>query len=94
MYSYVPFLLGTLLLLIVPGPSVSIIIANTLRYNFISGIKTTVGTVSGSASMFILYAYGFNFLNNQLNIFLIFIQWVGIFIYSILVLACSKMLRI
>jgi len=76
MYSYFPFLLATLLLLIVPGPSVSIIIANTLRYNFISGIKTTVGTVSGSASMFILYAYGFNFLNNQLNLFLIFMELI------------------
>ena len=30
----------------------SIIIANTLRYNFISGIKTTLGTVTGSAFMF------------------------------------------
>ena len=79
MYAYFPFLLATLLLLIVPGPSVSIIIANTLRYNFISGIKTTIGTVSGSASMFVLYAYGFDFLNNQLNLFLIIVQWIGIF---------------
>ena len=74
MHSYFPFLLATLLLLIVRGPSVSIIIANTLRYNFISGIKTTIGTVSGSASMFILYAYGFDFLNNQLNLFLIIVR--------------------
>ena len=65
-------------MLIVPGPSVSIIIANTLRYNFISGIKTTLGTVIGSASMFVLYAYGFDFLNNQLNLFLIILQWIGI----------------
>ena len=73
MQTFIPFLLATFLLLVVPGPSVSIIIANTLRYNFISGIKTTLGTVTGSASMFILYAYGFDFLNNQLNLFLIII---------------------
>ena len=73
MKIYLPFLLATFLLLIIPGPSVSIIIANTLRYNFISGIKTTLGTVTGSASIFILYAYGFDFLNNQLNLFLIII---------------------
>mgnify|MGYP000565754468 FL=1 len=73
MKIYLPFLLVTFLLLIIPGPSVSIIIANTLRYNFISGIKTTLGTVTGSASIFILYAYGFDFLNNQLNLFLIII---------------------
>jgi threonine/homoserine/homoserine lactone efflux protein len=79
MKIYLPFLLVTFLLLIIPGPSVSIIIANTLRYNFISGIKTTLGTVTGSASIFILYAYGFDFLNNQLNLFLIIVQWIGIF---------------
>ena len=73
MKIYLPFLLVTFLLLIIPGPSVSIIIANTLRYNFISGIKTTLGTVTRSASIFILYAYGFDFLNNQLNLFLIII---------------------
>ena len=79
MKIYLPFLLATILMLVVPGPSVSIVIANTLKYNFISGIKTTIGTLVGSASMFVLYAYGFNFINNQLNVFLIFIQWVGIF---------------
>ena len=79
MNIYLPFLLATILMLVVPGPSVSIVIANTLKYNFISGIKTTIGTLVGSASMFVLYAYGFNFINNQLNVFLIFIQWVGIF---------------
>ena len=88
---YLPFLLATFLLLIVPGPSVSIIIANTLRYNFISGIKTTLGTVTGSSSMFVLYAYGFDFLNNQLNLFLIIVQWIGIFYLFILALACLKM---
>ena len=79
MENYFTFLLATILMLVVPGPSVSIVIANTLKYNFISGIKTTIGTLAGSASMFVLYAYGFNFINNQLNVFLIFIQWVGIF---------------
>ena len=79
MENYFTFLLATILMLVVPGPSVSIVIANTLKYNFISGIKTTIGTLMGSASMFVLYAYGFNFINNQLNVFLIFIQWVGIF---------------
>ena len=79
MNIYLPYLLATILMLVVPGPSVSIVIANTLKYNFISGIKTTIGTLVGSASMFVLYAYGFNFINNQLNVFLIFIQWVGIF---------------
>ena len=79
MNIYLPFLLATILMLVVPGPSVSIVIANTLKYNFISGIKTIIGTLAGSASMFVLYAYGFNFINNQLNVFLIFIQWVGIF---------------
>ena len=79
MENYFTFLLATILMLVVPGPSVSIVIANTLKYNFISGIKTTIGTLVGSASMVVLYAYGFNFINNQINVFLIFIQWVGIF---------------
>src|SRR6056300_2120578 len=79
MENYFTFVLATILMLVVPGPSVSIVIANTLKYNFISGIKTTIGTLVGSASMFVLYAYGFDFLNNQLNLFLIIVQWIGIF---------------
>ena len=32
--------------------------------------------------MFVLYAYEFDFLNNQLNLFLIIVQWIGIFYLS------------
>jgi homoserine/homoserine lactone efflux protein len=74
MNIYIPFIIATILLLIVPGPSVSIIVANTVRYNLIAGLKTTIGTVTGSASMFVIYAFGFDNLNNELNFILVAIQ--------------------
>ena len=52
--------------MIVPGPSVSIIVANTLRYNLSAGVKTVIGTVSGAASMFIIYAFGFDLLSKNI----------------------------
>ena len=64
--------------MIVPGPSVSVIVANTLRYNLSAGVKTVIGTVSGAASMFIIYAFGFDILSKNFQIFLNFIQWIGI----------------
>ena len=64
--------------MIVPGPSVSIIVANTLRYNLSAGVKTVIGTVSGAASMFIIYAFGFDLLNKNFQTFLNFVQWIGI----------------
>ena len=78
MNIYIPFIIATILLLIVPGPSVSIIVANTVRYNLIAGLKTAIGTVTGSVSMLVIYAFGFDILNNELNFILLAIQWLGI----------------
>ena len=78
MSTYIPFVITVILFMIVPGPSVSVIVANTLRYNLSAGVKTVIGTVSGAASMFIIYAFGFDLLNKNFQTFLNFIQWIGI----------------
>ena len=78
MSTYIPFIITVILFMLVPGPSVSVIVANTLRYNLSAGVKTVIGTVSGAASMFIIYAFGFDLLSKNFQTFLNFIQWVGI----------------
>ena len=78
MSTYIPFIITVILFMIVPGPSVSVIVANTLRYNLSAGVKTVIGTVSGAASMFIIYAFGFDLMSKNFQTFLNFVQWIGI----------------
>ena len=78
MTTYISFTFTVILFMIVPGPSVSVIVANTLRYNLNAGVKTVIGTVSGAASMFVIYAFGFDLLSKNFQTFLNFIQWIGI----------------
>jgi len=39
MSTYIPFIITVILFMIVPGPSVSVIVANTLRYNLSAELK-------------------------------------------------------
>ena len=78
MSTYIPFIITVILFMLVPGPSVSVIVANTLRYNLSAGVKTVIGTVSGAASMFIIYAFGFDLMSKNFQTFLNFVQWIGI----------------
>ncbi len=71
-YSFACFVM-----VIVPGPTVSLIIANTLTSGTRAGILNVVGTQLGLILMIGLLAFGFQIISTQLEWFLIFIRFIG-----------------
>ena len=62
---------------IVPGPTVTLIIANTLSFGTRAGIFNVVGTQLGLILMIGLLAIGFQVVAKQLEWFLIVIRFLG-----------------
>ena len=62
---------------IVPGPTVTLIIANTLSFGTRAGIFNVVGTQLGLILMIGLLAIGFQVVAQQLEWFLIVIRFLG-----------------
>ena len=62
---------------IVPGPTVTLIIANTLSFGTRAGILNVVGTQLGLILMIGLLAIGFQVVVQQLEWFLIVIRFLG-----------------
>ena len=66
-----------IVMVIVPGPTVSLIIANTLTSGTRAGILNVAGTQLGLILMIGLLAFGFQIISTQLEWFLIFIRFIG-----------------
>lgn len=79
-------MLGTLSLLVVatavlvaiPGPNVAMIVANSLRYGFASGIATALGTTLGIAAQLCLVAAGMLALVEAAAGALSIVKWAGV----------------
>ena len=71
------YCLACFVVVIVPGPTVTLIIANTLAFGTRAGILNVVGTQLGLILMIGLLAIGFQFINQQLDWFLIIIRYLG-----------------
>ena len=78
------FIIASFLVVIVPGPTVSLIIANSLKFGIRAGILNVVGTQLGLIFLIILLALGFKaispFLEDVIKIFRI----IGAFYLMIL----------
>ena len=64
-------------MVIVPGPTVSLIIANTLSSGTRAGILNVAGTQLGLILMIGLLAFGFEVISTQLESFLNIIRFIG-----------------
>ncbi len=71
------YCLACFIVVIVPGPTVTLIIANTLAFGARAGILNVVGTQLGLILMIGLLAIGFQFINQQLDWFLDIIRFFG-----------------
>ena len=71
-YSFACFVM-----VIVPGPTVSLIIANTLSSGTRAGILNVAGTQLGLILMIGLLAFGFEVISTQLESFLNIIRFIG-----------------
>ena len=71
------YCLACFIVVIVPGPTVTLIIANTLSFGTRAGIFNVVGTQLGLILMIGLLAIGFQVVAKQLEWFLIVIRFLG-----------------
>ena len=78
------FLIASFLVVIVPGPTVSLIIANSLKSGTRAGILNVVGTQIGLIILILLLAMGFKVISPFLEDLIKFVRIVGAFYLMIL----------
>lgn len=78
------FILASFLVVIVPGPTVSLIIANSLKFGIRAGILNVVGTQLGLIFLIILLALGFKAISPLLEDVIKSVRIIGAFYLMIL----------
>ena len=78
------FLIASFLVVIVPGPTVSLIIANSLKSGTRAGILNVAGTQIGLIILILLLAMGFKAISPFLEDLIKFVRIVGAFYLMIL----------
>jgi homoserine/homoserine lactone efflux protein len=66
---YITFVLATALLILMPGPIVTITVANSLAYGTRHGLRTVIGTSSATALLLIVGGFG------MASAFLLLAEW-------------------
>lgn len=69
---------ATALLVVLPGPNVVLIVANTLRYGRLRGLATVLGTTIGVALQLALVVAGYSALISVTAAALSWIRWLGV----------------
>lgn len=76
--ALVTLALATGVLVLIPGPNVALIVANSLRYGFPAGTATVLGTTSGVALQLVVVVAGMAALVEQAATALEWIKWAGV----------------
>lgn len=74
---YAAYVLACAAVAIVPGPSVTVIIANSLRHGTRAGLLNVAGTQAGLAVMLLILAAGLQFIVESLAQVFDIIRWLG-----------------
>lgn len=87
---YIAYVLACIVVVIVPGPTVTVIIANSLRQGARAGLLNVAGTQAGLAMMLAVLAFGLQFVvENVGHVF----EWVRLAGAAYLVWLGYRMLR-
>ncbi|MCH8100508.1 MAG: LysE family translocator [Proteobacteria bacterium] len=70
--------LATAVLVMIPGPNVALIVANSLRYGIRMGVMTVVGTTAGVAAQLALVVIGLAAVVEFAAHTLVWIRWAGV----------------
>ena len=83
MSNIIALILATVVLILIPGPNVALIVANSLRHGLKFGLITTLGTTAGIAIQLFLVIAGMAALIELAASALIWIKWLGVayFVY-------------
>ena len=74
---YLAFCLATAVLVLMPGPIVTLVIAQTLRYGTAIGLSTVAGSAAGNALLVTVGALGLSTIFILLTDLFEIIRWVG-----------------
>lgn len=69
---------ATAILVMIPGPNVALIVANSLRYGFSNGAVTVLGTTAGVAMQLLLVVIGMAAVVEYAADALTWIKWAGV----------------
>ncbi len=78
MTSLLPLVIATAILVIIPGPNVALIVANSLRYGFRMGVHTVLGTTVGIGLQLALVVLGLAAIIEVAAEALVWIKWTGV----------------
>lgn len=73
-----PFVLTSLLLMVIPGPNVALIVANSLGQGTRAGLLTVAGTASAGALLLVLAGAGLTAMLTTAAEWVEWIRWLGV----------------
>src|ERR1700687_4704910 len=76
---YLTFVAATAILILIPGPNVALIVANSVAYGTRFGLLTVAGTSSAMVLQLALTALGMTALLGTLATWFEWIRWIGVF---------------
>jgi len=76
---YLAFFLATFVFMIIPGPNVALIVANSMAHGMRSGIFTVLGTCSAMVVQLVLVGVGIAGAASVLGDWIGWLRWLGIF---------------
>jgi homoserine/homoserine lactone efflux protein len=75
---YLTFALATAVLILIPGPNVALIVANSVAYGTRYGLLTVAGTSSAMVVQLVLTVLGMSALLGTLSQWFEWIRWIGV----------------
>lgn len=78
MNNFILLVLATSVLVVIPGPNVALIVANSLRYGLRMGVMTVLGTTAGVATQLALVVLGLVAIVEMAADALSWIKWAGV----------------
>jgi len=78
MNTLLALVIATAILIIIPGPNVALIVANSLRYGFRTGVVTVAGTTAGVALQLAIVVVGMAAVIELAADVLTWIKWAGV----------------
>jgi threonine/homoserine/homoserine lactone efflux protein len=75
---YLAFVLATVVLMLIPGPNVALIVANSIAYGTRYGLLTLAGTASAMVPQLLLTALGMTALLGALGGWMEWLRWAGV----------------
>jgi homoserine/homoserine lactone efflux protein len=75
---YLGFVLATTILILIPGPNVSLIVANSIAYGTRYGLLTVAGTTSAIVVQLALTALGLSAMLGVLAGWIDWVRWIGV----------------